>query len=715
MTQSEEASSTEIKMLQPGDALAKGRYTIECSLGRGKYADVYLARDRDLERHAGGEARVAIKILRPAYWDSAEARARLAREGALQKVEALGGHDNVVAVIRGQGEHEMPHPSGFRTVPVPFLVMTYVEHVTLRAYCDELGGRAPRDVRFVRIVEQLGNALSWIHTRERPVVHRDLASHNILLRCEHRDGRSRLLHERADFVQLSDFGLAFIVGEPRITQDGMGRIAANLDYAAPQILNGLDPTPQDDVYSLAVLVFEMLTGRLPFVRKAVENLDAFQAFVAMVAERPAMFRAADNVPEAVQEVVLRGLAKRREDRYASAQMLAQALVEALGILGPPDAPQRAAPVSAALPEIGFETADIPRSARHAGTTGSRHSKNKRSFLQRLARFILAAAGILAASVLSVYGLAWAANRTALEPASPAETASEQSITTRQPAHPVVEMPQDTGLPLRPLTDWDTNTSLAYVAVDDDTHTLVVESQDAGVASLAISRDGELIDLAWSPDGVYLAYVVTAESAVYLHEGEATWRLGSADVQERWPTWSPSGDQLALSVVDGTGVSQIVIHTLDTGARRRITEGGVGSWAPAWSPMGDALAYVSETKGGSDVYVLSLTDLSQAPVNVSGSGTVVVDRPAWSPDGTWVVYATANGLTWVGIENPAYPGSPHRLTDSADDRAPCVDPRDGSVLFHRGNDKEGFSLYRVSLTSGMPYLVRNNACCVTVPR
>jgi Tol biopolymer transport system component len=140
---------------------------------------------------------------------------------------------------------------------------------------------------------------------------------------------------------------------------------------------------------------------------------------------------------------------------------------------------------------------------------------------------------------------------------------------------------------------------------------------------------------------------------------------------------------------------------------------LGNWAPAWSPAGDALAFVAETKAGIDVYVLSLTDLSSPPTNVSRSGDVAVDQPAWSLDGTWLVYATAQGLHWVGVENPAHPGTPHRLTRVADDGGPAIDPRDDGIFFHRPGGSGEMDLYRVSWEGSEPELVRQKACCVAV--
>jgi len=191
---------------------------------------------------SGGDARVAVKILHFEYAHNAEARQRLKREGDLQKYEILGRHRNIVTVLKN-GVHSYIDPSTKQTVQLSFLMMEYVEHITLYEYLERYPDGVPVDATLVTITRQLGNALAWIHTHSQNVVHRDLADHNILLRCE-RDARGdlRLKSQDPGFVQITDFGLAFAHPATTITQDRTMRIAANLRYASPEILKGAIPT-----------------------------------------------------------------------------------------------------------------------------------------------------------------------------------------------------------------------------------------------------------------------------------------------------------------------------------------------------------------------------------------------------------------------------------------------------------------------------------------
>lgn len=728
MTQAEQSMEGRREtLLQPGDTLAQGAFSIDRFLANGKYAEVYHARDRDLETHAGGAASCAIKILQRAHWHDADARARLAREAMLQASAVLGRHQNVVEV-RARGQHTMADPTGSK-IDVPFFVMAYIEHITLLDYLNRFEAGLPQDGRLARIVTQLGHALDWIHSRQQPVVHRDLAAHNIMLRCERREGVPLLLSERQDFVQLTDFGLAYVAGDPRITQVGLGQIRANICYASPEILEDRVPDPRDDGYAFAALAYQMLTGRLPFACQGVRYWGAgdYQDFVAMVATRPVMFREADGIPDRVQDVVLRGLAKRRAERYPSAGAFADDLVAALGLgekstAGPAPIRPGTGRAGTDFPNIGYETAEARAPtviASEAQATAEPQAAPPPSprrpssppphpLRRRLARFGLAAAAILATSALSVYGLAWGGERVLNRPpAGPGSTPATADARAAASGGAVAGADRS---PTVALADWG---ELAYVTGEADAQRLIVEGSDGARVELPGVPPREVTDLAWSPDGTRLAYVLQAEDAIYLHDGRAAERLSEPGKRERWPTWSPDGAQLAVEAEDATGTAQIVVHTLNTGARRRATEGALGSWAPAWSPRGDALAFIAETQGGTDVYLLRLDDLSTPPVKISRAGNVAIDRPAWSPDGTWLVYATEDGLRWVSVENSAHPGAPQPLTASAWDRGPCVDGVDGSVLFHRQDGEGGPDLLRVNWREGVETLVRRDACCVAL--
>jgi hypothetical protein len=217
----------------PGTVL-KGRYELEALLGRGGISLVYRARDRRRVQNDPAGAHVALKLLAPEFAARPDARRALAREAA--QARRLS-HPNVVRVLDMDNDGELP-----------FLVMELLEGERLRSllvrrYPDAL----PRE-EAMSIVRDLAEGLAHVHRRG--VVHRDVKPANVFVSSS---GEARLL----------DFGLAVSVDEPEGPDEPAMR-ARTPAYASPEMLAGKPASPQDDVYSLANVAYELFTGRHPF-------------------------------------------------------------------------------------------------------------------------------------------------------------------------------------------------------------------------------------------------------------------------------------------------------------------------------------------------------------------------------------------------------------------------------------------------------------------
>lgn len=201
-------------------------------LGRGKMARVYLAREPELQRL------VAVKVLRPELSGDETARLRFEREA---RSAASLSHPNVVSV----------HRFGRLDDGTPYLVMTYVRGRTL---ADRLQAEGPvGEAEGRALLAQLASALAAAHARG--IVHRDIRPANVLV--EEETGRALL----------ADFGIAAVLeggggSGPRLTRTG--QILGEPRYASPEQLRGDEVTGQADVYSLAVLAYELLTGEGPY-------------------------------------------------------------------------------------------------------------------------------------------------------------------------------------------------------------------------------------------------------------------------------------------------------------------------------------------------------------------------------------------------------------------------------------------------------------------
>ena len=265
-----------------------GDVVIERLLGGGRTGQVYLADQPALDR------KVAVKILLP----------RLARDPKSvirfkQEAKAMAGcpHPGVVTVFT----------VGETASGLPFFVMEYIEGETLQDRLKRKGKLPPQEV--VRIITAVATALTYAH--ERGCVHRDVRPSNVLM--EQRTGR----------VLLTDFGLAKIVsgkGEA-VTLTGTGEIMGTPAYLSPEQAESGTVNERSDQYSLAVMTYELLTGRLPF--EGPEPQD----YVRQHAEAtpPWLLRLEPALPIEVSKVIDRGLMKEPGARFASAEAFGEAL------------------------------------------------------------------------------------------------------------------------------------------------------------------------------------------------------------------------------------------------------------------------------------------------------------------------------------------------------------------------------------------------------
>jgi serine/threonine-protein kinase len=258
-------------------------YTIVRAIGRGAMADVYEARD-------GAGAPFAIKVLRSVTARDPEALARFEREAHVQE---LVRHPNVATIF---GVGTTPHGA-------PYLVLELLRGRSLAAILREHGRLGARAA--VTCAWQALHGLQATHAVG--VLHRDLKPGNLML--EPADGGER--------VVLIDFGFAALEGAAGITQQGT--VVGSLSYLAPERLRGEDADERSDLYGLAVVLYELLVGRPPFVG---DDVDVLQGHLSGAPVPPSVAAPDAKIPQAVDALVLRALAKDRAGRPASATDMA---------------------------------------------------------------------------------------------------------------------------------------------------------------------------------------------------------------------------------------------------------------------------------------------------------------------------------------------------------------------------------------------------------
>jgi eukaryotic-like serine/threonine-protein kinase len=286
------------------DEMVDDRYRLDRKIGSGGMADVWLADDTELDRQ------VAIKILHDKYAQDSEFVQRFQREA-----QAAAGlqHPNVVGVF-DRGAFDGTY----------FIAMEYVDGPSLKDLVK--GGMSPKDA--IDFTRQILNAARFAHRKG--IVHRDLKPQNVLIDNE---GRARV----------ADFGIARAGENSDIT--ATGSVMGTAQYISPEQAQGKETTPRSDIYSIGVVLYEMLTGRVPF-----EGESAVAVALKQVSEAPRRPSAINpNVPPALDAVVMRALAKDPDARFKDADAFLKALDAAEKAPDTPR-PQDTAAYAAVTPE-----------------------------------------------------------------------------------------------------------------------------------------------------------------------------------------------------------------------------------------------------------------------------------------------------------------------------------------------------------------------------
>lgn len=271
------------------DTLIGDSYRVVRTLGEGAMGVVALARDVQLERD------VAIKLIHPDYMSTADARQRFLHEArAMARVH----HENVVEIF-AFGEHG----------GTPYIVMEYVPGTTVDAWLRQRGALAIDEA--IGVLEQVCRGVTAIHNAG--TIHRDLKPTNVLVGPAFR-------------VAVTDLGLSRILDKP--LKDLGDTVSGTPAYMAPEIIRGdrVPPYMHDraDVYSLGVMTFELLTGRLPFVSD--DAIVMMEKHLDETPPKPSDLR--DEIPSSFDDVILAALAKAPAHRIESARAFREALLEA---------------------------------------------------------------------------------------------------------------------------------------------------------------------------------------------------------------------------------------------------------------------------------------------------------------------------------------------------------------------------------------------------
>ena len=268
-------------MLEAGRTL-NGRYKIKSLIGTGGMAAVYLAKDLILDRL------VAIKVLRLDFRQNDDAMRRFRRE-ALSATQLT--HPNIVGVYDVGQSQEMN-----------YIVMEYVEGTDLKDYVRQKGALHP--IEAVRIMMQIVSAIAAAHQNR--IIHRDIKPQNILI-------------DKEGNVKITDFGIAVALSDTSLTQTNT--LLGSVHYLSPEQARGGMATIQTDIYALGIVLYELLTGKVPFDGESAVSiaLKHFQEPLPTIVNPTAM------VPQSLENIVLKATAKDPMHRYKSCYEMFQDL------------------------------------------------------------------------------------------------------------------------------------------------------------------------------------------------------------------------------------------------------------------------------------------------------------------------------------------------------------------------------------------------------
>jgi Tol biopolymer transport system component/predicted Ser/Thr protein kinase len=615
-------------MLQKGDVLG-GRYVLLERIGSGGYGTVFRARDKAKNRI------VAVKILRSDLADDPDYVRRFRREAS---IAGLLDSRHIVRVF------EAGH-SRLGNQDVHFQVMEYVEGPTLQQLLKEKTQFSPPEA--LEIAAGVARALEEAH--DKGVVHRDIKPKNIFIAED-------------ETVKVGDFGIAGAVDFPSLRPDDP--ILGTPRYMSPeQCLGKKEGTDiRSDIYSLGVVLYEMIGGRPPFEGDSPSTV----AYMHIHETPPPLRQLAPSAPADVEALVECCLNKKPEERFQSPLALRRAIE---GILraeeeAPEETPVK--PLGEPLPErqggpagVAVVSSLVGHTARFVASTAVRTgrgpAKMARWWKQRGAGFKAAAAGLLVL-LLAGGGLGGAAVLSTWVQGDSSET--ESGSTSRAAILPTAA----------PASSWE----LAYfdpsgnlwVSSADGTEKKQVTSNGVPAevpAQLAWSSDGKAIAFTRWPEGSWELYVTTLDEAHLL----ATEQVEEGKLFFPEFSWSPDSRQIAFTShqtgksevhvigVDGTGLAKLVN---DPPLSEALTD------EPDWTPSG-ILIHASEPSA----WYADPDKNWVYRVDESGMATQVVKGPfrypRWSPDGAMIAFIQSGGShpNWLCT----------MLADGTDRR--CIEP------------------------------------------
>ncbi len=664
----------------PNHERTLGHYRLRSLLGKGGMGEVYLAEDTQLERQ------VALKLLPAAFTTDTDRVRRFAREA---KAASGLNHPNILTI------HEIGHEQSTH-----FIATEYIAGETLRERLtrERLSLQAALDIAL-----QIASALAAAH--EAGIIHRDIKPENVMLRT---DG----------IVKVLDFGLAKLVGKdegggmrdeeaetllqasPELPPSSLrpypsttpGVVMGTASYMSPEQARGEKVDARSDLFSLGVVLYEMLAGRAPFA-----GVNALDVIGAILNQEPApLTNSAPDVPAELQRIVTKVLRKERDERYQNAKDL---LLDVKSLQQELEFAARLQGVQAAEAEA---TATLIQPAE--GTTQAVAAANTTSsasiILAELKRHKTGLTLVLLAALTILAGISYSLYRFT-RPEQP----NNKPVTA---AIKVVPFTSFSGLESSPAFSPDGN-QIAFVwdGEKGENNDIYVKMIDAGTPlRLTNTPDYEAYPV-WSPDGRYIAFFRSSEKQAGIFivpalggtEREVL-STASAHLDRLSPllSWSSEGKYIVFSAAETPGalfrIFKLSVETLEKQALTTASANSQGDYSATFSPDGKTIAFdrASSISGVGDIFLVSAE--GSEPRRLTNDNKQISGL-AWSADGSEVIFSSVRGGN-NGLWRIPVAGSQPELIMSGDFTNVAVSRQGHRLAYVR--EVYDSNIWRVSLSS-----------------
>jgi serine/threonine protein kinase len=611
-----------------------GSYKVIEAVGQGGMARIYKGLHTELNRYA------AIKVVNWGLQEDPTFTERFRREA--QAIASLR-HPNIVQI------HDFgKYTSGY------YMVMEFIDGSDLAVQLRQqrtAQTMLPKE-QVIRIVKDVAAALDYAH--KQGVVHRDVKPSNIMI---NRQGQSIL----------TDFGLVMLSN--RQSQVTLGSTFGTPHYVAPeQAISSAAAVPASDIYSLGVILYEMVTGQTPF-----DDDSPLSVALKHVSEHPpAPTLINPDLPRSVEKIILKAMSKQSVDRFESAGELATGLEVAW--TGAYESKTDQLPPAPVLPPVGVPSVSevpkmtLPNAAAIApplATAAESHEKKEAAHDRKKpvlpGWWPLALAGVIGIVLGGIlfFAVGKSSNGSSATPtmtsdelaaafnppvsiattSTPTPTTTPTATSTVTPVPPTVTptatssptpTPTSTATPTPTFTPEPTATPTASptplpLPTPTPKGPLTV-SQLKGKILFKTSRSGAVEIYRMDPDGSNQLPLSPENWSIY------------TELESLLPF---SSDQTEQIVIRGEGQLDLWRANLVTGQELRITSSDKADYDAAWSPVNNWVAYVSEQTGRGDIYMLNLD--GSAVIRLTDNLDDFDKHPTWSPDGAKIAFWSDRGF------------------------------------------------------------------------